>query len=128
MTKFDNLVIKFEKVNQEKNNQINELNNKIDCLNKKIKELKFEIEVLHNDSESKSFQIVKMEERCNKYLEAMDKLKCERDEDRIKFEKEMKDTKKENDEYKKTIFSLKMREVETSRVVVNTETKIREYH
>jgi len=35
---------------------------------------------------------------------------------------------KENDEFKKTIYSLKMREINTSKIVGNAENKIREQH
>jgi len=96
--------------------------------NEYINQIKFDLELSHNENDAKSFQLSKMESKCQSYLDALDKLQVEREKDREQFGKDLNSIKRENEEYRKTIYSLKMREIETSRVVGNAESKIRQQH
>lgn len=61
-------------------------------------------------------------------MSEVDKQKTERESDKIKFEDDIKRINQENDELKKIIQSLRMREISTSKVVSNAEIKIRQQH
>jgi hypothetical protein len=58
----------------------------------------------------------------------VDKQKEAREHDKIMFEEDIKRINHENDEFRKTIYSMRMREVNTARIVSNAEHKIREQH
>jgi len=66
MTKFENMVVKYENLKTEKTNEINLLKEEISKQDTKLKEYKFDNDVLTNDNESKAFQLSKMEQRCQK--------------------------------------------------------------
>jgi acetyl-CoA carboxylase alpha subunit len=76
---------------------------KVDELNNVINDKQFEIEQLRNDINAKNVQLDKQESRINYFMSEVDKQKEAREQDRIRFEEDIKRINHENDEFRKTI-------------------------
>lgn len=88
----------------------------------------FEIEQLNNDIKSKNLQIQKQDERIIYFINEVDKLKELNKNDKNQFESETKSINEDNLKQKRIILAMKMREMNTSKIVSNAEGKIREQH
>jgi len=88
----------------------------------------FEIEQLQNDIKARNLQIQKQDERIIYFINEVDKLNQRNETDKNNFESEIKTINYDNLGLKRTILALKMREVNTSKIVSNAEGKIREQH
>jgi len=82
MTKFENMIQKYAHLKLEKNKEIEELKNQIAQMQLKLQESKFDNEMLTNDNEAKAFQLSRMEQKCQKFMDALDTLQKQREKDR----------------------------------------------
>lgn len=88
----------------------------------------FEIEQLNNDIKARNLQIQKQDERIIYFINEVDKLKSQNESDKKLFESETKRINEDNLKQKRLILAMKMREMNTSKIVSNAEAKIREQH
>lgn len=88
----------------------------------------FEIEQLNNDIKARNLQIQKQDERIIQFINEVDKLKSQNESDKKLFESETKRINEDNLKQKRLILAMKMREMNTSKIVSNAEGKIREQH
>lgn len=97
-------------------------------MNLVIGDKNFEIEQLQNDVKARNLQIKKQDERIIYFINEVDKLNQRNETDKINFEAEIKTINQDNLQLKRKILAMKMREVNTAKIVSNAEGKIREQH